>query len=132
MRLWSKAIYKVLLRVKSQKQKIVNHLFYFSKRIIFKINSEEYYFLLLCLIERTLKLFGYFYPGHTYILFILSFTKTQIGISDYTQDSLEREARASETSLHRAREGSPPYPTCCYVLLCALYDACSQSVSDAM
>ena len=29
-------------------------------------------------------------------------------------------------------DGSPPYPICCYALLCALYDACSQSVSDAM
>ena len=27
---------------------------------------------------------------------------------------LQREARASECSLQRAREGTPPYPTCCY------------------
>ena len=67
-------------------------------------------------------------------------TKCEIGmkfwhvsfIGWYTRDSLQREARALETSLHPAREGSPPYPTCCYGLLCALYDACSQSVSDAM
>ena len=32
----------------------------------------------------------------------------------YTRDSLQREARASECSLQRAREGTPPYPTCCY------------------
>ena len=32
----------------------------------------------------------------------------------YTRNSLQREARASECSLQRAREGTPPYPTCCY------------------
>ena len=32
----------------------------------------------------------------------------------YTRDSLQREARASECSLQRAREGTPPYPTCSY------------------
>ena len=31
---------------------------------------------------------------------------------NYTRDSLRREARASECSLQRAREGTPPYPTC--------------------
>ena len=32
--------------------------------------------------------------------------------STYTRDSIQREARASECSLQRAREGTPPYPTC--------------------
>ena len=32
----------------------------------------------------------------------------------YSQDSLQRDARASECSLQRAREGAPRYPTCCY------------------
>ena len=34
--------------------------------------------------------------------------------SYYIRDSLQREARASEPSLQRAREGTPPYPTYCY------------------
>ena len=36
----------------------------------------------------------------------------------YNRDSLQREARASECSLQRAREGTPPYPTCCYARYC--------------
>ena len=32
----------------------------------------------------------------------------------YTRDFLQREARGSEGSLQGVREGTPPYPTCCY------------------
>ena len=32
---------------------------------------------------------------------------------NYTRDSFQREARASECSLQRAREGPAPYPICC-------------------
>ena len=41
----------------------------------------------------------------------------------YTRDSLQREARASECSLQRAREGNPSISN---LLLCASHDARSQ------
>ena len=40
----------------------------------------------------------------------------------YTLDSLQREARASECFLQRAREGTPPYPTCCYARYCFKFE----------
>ena len=51
---------------------------------------------------------------------------------DYTLEIPYNEKLEHQTPLQRAREGSPPYPTCCYALLCALYNARSQSVSEAM
>ena len=68
--------------------------------------------LFLCTAGATLRSF-YNIEGHRknkikYIFFEI-FKK-----SLYTRDSLQREARASECSLQRAREGTPPYPTCCY------------------
>ena len=39
-------------------------------------------------------------------------------IRTYTRGSLQRESRASECSLHQAREGTPSYPTCCYARYC--------------
>ena len=43
-------------------------------------------------------------------------------VLDYTQDSFQREARASECSLQRAREGTSPYPTCCYARYCFKFE----------
>ena len=45
---------------------------------------------------------------------IVILPNSKIAETIYTRDSLQREARASECSLQRAREGTPPYPTCCY------------------
>ena len=45
---------------------------------------------------------------------LLSVTAAGIFENLYTRDSLQREARASKCSLQRAREGTSPYPTCCY------------------
>ena len=40
----------------------------------------------------------------------------------YTRDSLQKEARASECSLQRAREGTPPHPTCFYARYCFKFE----------
>ena len=52
-------------------------------------------------------------PIHTYINIIQihshhSISANHIFNHNYTRDSLQREARASECSLQRAREGTPP------------------------
>ena len=39
-----------------------------------------------------------------------------------TRDSLQRKSRTSECSLQRAREGTPPYPTCCYARYCFKFE----------
>ena len=43
----------------------------------------------------------------------------------YTRNSFQQQARASDCSLQRAREGTPLYPTYCYAryMMCALSDA---------
>ena len=43
-------------------------------------------------------------------------------IQKYTQDSLQRESRASQCSLQRVQEGTPPYPTCFYARYCFKYE----------
>ena len=74
----------------------------------------------------------YFYTGGMRCTLNLTRKVSRKVSQTYTRDFLQREARASETSLQRVQEGSPPYPTCSYALLCALYNARSQSVTEAM